>query len=88
MNSRLRESGVYPDQSRLEDPNWPALHQNSPWTYLEVRSCFILESKLLQDEKLTEAVGVYDGQGRGGSVDWNKVNILSVPIYLLNIWPN
>jgi hypothetical protein len=35
MNSRMRESGIYPE--RVEDPNTAGLHQNSPWTYLEVR---------------------------------------------------
>jgi hypothetical protein len=42
MNSRMRDSGVYPDQSRVEDPNSPALHQNSPWTYLEVSESSLL----------------------------------------------
>lgn len=36
------------------------------------------------DEKLTEAVGVYDGQGRGGGVDWNKVCEFMGPIRSYN----
>lgn len=46
MNSRMRESGIYPDQSRVEDTNATALHQNSPWTYLEV-FLLILDAILL-----------------------------------------
>jgi hypothetical protein len=34
--------------------------KTSPWTDVE-------------DIKLTEAVGMYDGMGRGGTVDWSKV---------------
>lgn len=73
MNSRMREHGIYPtDQIRSEDPNLMiGLHQNSPWTYME-------------DDKLTEAVGVYDGQGRGGGVDWNKVCEFMGPIRSYN----
>jgi hypothetical protein len=29
---------------------------------------------LCQDEKLVEAVGIYEGQGKGGGVDWSKVS--------------
>eukprot|EP00604_Paraphysomonas_vestita_P000935 CAMPEP_0174819538 /NCGR_PEP_ID=MMETSP1107-20130205/2830_1 /TAXON_ID=36770 /ORGANISM="Paraphysomonas vestita, Strain GFlagA" /LENGTH=1018 /DNA_ID=CAMNT_0016033223 /DNA_START=65 /DNA_END=3121 /DNA_ORIENTATION=+ len=37
MNNKMRDNGIYPDQPRIEDPNVNAgLHQNSPWTYLEV----------------------------------------------------
>jgi hypothetical protein len=37
--------------------------KSSPWTDLE-------------DIKLTEAVGAYDGLGRGGTVDWSRVSEL------------
>lgn len=36
--------------------------KTTPWTDME-------------DVKLTEAVSMYDGQGRGGTVDWGRVSL-------------
>jgi hypothetical protein len=47
------------------------------WNAAEVSSVDSSSSSLFdlrQDEKLIEGVGIYDGQGKGGGVDWAKVS--------------
>lgn len=65
MNARMREAALHmrlnpTPENHSDRPPGIALSRNSPWSDLE-------------DDRLTEAVGVYDGQGRGGGVDWGKV---------------
>eukprot|EP00604_Paraphysomonas_vestita_P004448 CAMPEP_0174825364 /NCGR_PEP_ID=MMETSP1107-20130205/42680_1 /TAXON_ID=36770 /ORGANISM="Paraphysomonas vestita, Strain GFlagA" /LENGTH=420 /DNA_ID=CAMNT_0016056897 /DNA_START=48 /DNA_END=1311 /DNA_ORIENTATION=+ len=82
-------STVEIDDARMIPGNSFVIARNSPWTDMEDEKLteavvFMMDKDVvvvligqkfvnLWDEKLTEAVGVYDGQGRGGGVDWAKV---------------
>lgn len=48
--------------------------KTGPWAKIEVIPIPSSSTYPNQDEKLVEAVGVYEGQGKGGGVDWSKVS--------------